>query len=480
MVFRLPALTAGDSVWRLPVSNAAVPTLLGVLFAGNRQHQTIQLSKLLAAEPAFALWVAVRAFPKRAPESVTELAEWFVQQPATTVLDCGGTEAGGDDTAAQLLTWSRLAEGSVLAARSAAAICAERAASGDCNGATASSEQAYFFALLSAALDWLCSSGSRISCDDCHNGLSCLPEWLLDFISDLKHPKAKPLVRVVAEACKRSPDIAGESKRRLDDVGSRWEHGDELSELTNVLPHVVTKLARLEQLETQFARQLETEKLASLYWLAYGASHEVNNPLANISTRAQTLLRDETDPERKRMLATINSQAFRAHEMINDLMLFANPPELVRGEVNANELLQEAIGEILPVADDQGTTISGHWNDDPHLIHVDREQLVVALQALLKNSLQAIGSGGRIDVSADWCDTSESPQATFQIVVADTGPGIPPDIRRHMFDPFFSGREAGRGLGMGLSKCWRIVQLHGGRIDVADGRRGGATFRIEL
>ena len=80
-----------------------------------------------------------------------------------------------------------------------------------------------------------------------------------------------------------------------------------------MLPHVVTRLQRLAQLESQFQETLEHEKLESLRQFAYGASHEINNPLANISTRAQTLLREETNPERRRKLATINAQAFRAH-----------------------------------------------------------------------------------------------------------------------------------------------------------------------
>ena len=76
--------------------------------------------------------------------------------------------------------------------------------------------------------------------------------------------------------------------------------------------------------------ELEQAKLDALKELAYGASHEINNPLANISARAQTLLRDEPDPERRRALEAIQQQALRAHEMISDLMLFARPPRLAR------------------------------------------------------------------------------------------------------------------------------------------------------
>ncbi|MEX0818839.1 MAG: histidine kinase dimerization/phospho-acceptor domain-containing protein, partial [Pirellulaceae bacterium] len=92
---------------------------------------------------------------------------------------------------------------------------------------------------------------------------------------------------------------------------------------TTALSRLVERLIRLKQLETDFDDALVREKLASMRELAYGASHEINNPLANISSRAQTLLDDESDPQRRRKLATINSQAFRAHEMIADMMLFA-------------------------------------------------------------------------------------------------------------------------------------------------------------
>jgi hypothetical protein len=97
-----------------------------------------------------------------------------------------------------------------------------------------------------------------------------------------------------------------------------------------LLPRLIRRLSRLDRLEREYSAELEREKLEALKELAYGASHEINNPLANISTRAQTLMREETDPERRRKLAVINAQAFRAHEMISDMMLFARPPMLER------------------------------------------------------------------------------------------------------------------------------------------------------
>lgn len=237
---------------------------------------------------------------------------------------------------------------------------------------------------------------------------------------------------------------------------------------------LVDRFSRLERLEREFDRVLLGDKLAALRELAYGASHEINNPLANISSRAQTLLRDETDPERRRKLATINSQAFRAYEMISDMMLFAKPPDLVRESVNLSKLIAQVVEEISGRADEQGTallvkgTIADCW------LNADPTHLSVALNALCRNSLEAIGAGGQITISLVNNDTA------VELRVADTGPGIPGEVQRHLFDPFYSGREAGRGLGFGLSKCWRIVELHGGTIEVSGNDGEHTCFTIRL
>jgi signal transduction histidine kinase len=246
--------------------------------------------------------------------------------------------------------------------------------------------------------------------------------------------------------------------------------------LAERLPDLAQKLARLAELESEFAAALEREKLAALKELAYGASHEINNPLANISTRAQALLRDETDPERRRKLATINSQAFRAHEMIADMMLFAKPPKLVREPVDVVQLVDTVLAELAPEARSQGTQLSRVSASETLTLSLDVAQIGVAVKALLTNALEALGSGGRVEVSVRALHGPSS----AEIVVSDNGPGISPEVRRHLFDPFYSGREAGRGLGFGLAKCWRIVTDHGGRIEVDSEPGKGARFTVSL
>ena len=223
---------------------------------------------------------------------------------------------------------------------------------------------------------------------------------------------------------------------------------------------------------------LERQKLDALKELAYGASHEINNPLANIAARAQTLLRDETHPERRRALEAIHHQALRAHEMIADLMLFARPPQLVLESVDLDELLRQVVKSLAEECADRQIEFVAELPDESVLILGDAEQITVALKAVCVNALEAIGRSGTVTITLRLEDFAGDVRAVIEI--ADTGPGISPEIREHIFDPFFSGREAGRGLGFGLSKCWRIVTEHGGEIVVSSAPVQGATFTIYL
>ena len=226
----------------------------------------------------------------------------------------------------------------------------------------------------------------------------------------------------------------------------------------------------------EFIAALEQAKLDAMKELAYGASHEINNPLANISARAQTLLRDEHDPDRRRALQAIDAQALRAHEMISDLMLFARPPQLRRDSVNLIDIVRQAIESRRDECTARAIALHFDDGDARTSVDADAEQLAVAVDALLRNAIEAVGSGGAIVASVENDDLRNH----VRIRIADDGPGISDEVRGHLFDPFYSGREAGRGLGFGLSKCWRIATLHGGTIEVESPDQGGAAFTITL
>ena len=98
----------------------------------------------------------------------------------------------------------------------------------------------------------------------------------------------------------------------------------------------------------------------------------------------------------------------------------------------------------------------------------DREQLAVAMSALIRNSLEALHMGGEIEFLITRTE-GEFGKSTACLTICDNGPGISSEVRKHLFDPFYSSREAGRGLGFGLSRVWRIAEQHGGSVEVASG-----------
>jgi hypothetical protein len=129
---------------------------------------------------------------------------------------------------------------------------------------------------------------------------------------------------------------------------------------------------------------------------------------------------------------------------------------------------------LRPVAAEHETALVCNPSAAPLQITADPIQLTVAIRALCQNALEALGSGGRVEVAV------ASAGGEARIAVSDDGPGILPDQRAHIFEPFYSARQAGRGIGMGLSKCWRIVTAHEGRIDVESRPGCGAVFTICL
>ncbi|MCH1438881.1 MAG: HAMP domain-containing histidine kinase [Rubripirellula sp.] len=239
----------------------------------------------------------------------------------------------------------------------------------------------------------------------------------------------------------------------------------------SVLQEFARSVQHQKFLESAFDFRLRGEKLAAIKQLAYGLSHEINNPLANISTRAEQLQRGESDPNRSATLQRIIDQVYRAHEMIADLMFYANPPELERQACLPRDLLAEVTETFKEESERQGIQLQIS-NDNSDTFHPEREiradatMLKEAIRVLIRNAIDAIGCQGTIVLSLQFdleCIT---------ITVADSGPGLSEQARKHAFDPYFSGREAGRGMGLGLCRAYRIAQLHEGDISLASGPSG--------
>lgn len=251
------------------------------------------------------------------------------------------------------------------------------------------------------------------------------------------------------------------------------EHGDDpdaIPALASSGDCMLQQLARMVQrqrsLERSFDARLHRSKMDALKQLAYGLSHEINNPLANISTRAQQLQRGEEDAGRMATLQRIVDQVYRAHEMISDLMFYANPATATRQRYDLNGIVLSVVAGFEEEAERQSIRLEVNTSGDPTMAVVDRQMIAEALRALIRNSVEAIGCQGTIVVSL------VHHPGQVMVHVADSGPGLSDQARQHAFDPYFSGREAGRGLGLGLCRAYRIARLHAGDVTLAGGPTG--------
>jgi signal transduction histidine kinase len=235
------------------------------------------------------------------------------------------------------------------------------------------------------------------------------------------------------------------------------------------------KFVRADESESCFQSALEAAKLEAMAEFAAGAGHEINNPLTVISGRAQLLLRDEADPERRRALALIVAQAMRVHEMIADMMLFARPPRPECQRVELGQLIDAVLLDVSARCASQDTAIRRTGQPGSIFVQADPVQLAVALRAVCQNAIEALGNGGHIEIGLE-----TGANRSVRVQIRDDGPGLKLEECAHLFDPFYSARQAGRGLGLGLSKAWRIATNHGGRIEVDSQPGLGATFTIVL
>jgi signal transduction histidine kinase len=455
--FRLPL--GGGTVWRL-----ASAFISGQDACADRPL----LAAAVSQDASLALWAILLGKSRDLPQftTVAGLAEWLSTQPSEhwpALESCDSSPASN-----QRDTWVDLAVRSLGVARLARELARSRGLNHDA---------AYFLGLVHLARRWFAASAESPA------GYEALPESLRDTLEMIAAGPPRDVLEP-RDCVARAIDLVDGRDWPPEVQPTREELAAEMAVFradwlcqtpSDVLTALWAKLDRLETLERDFEGTLEREKIESLKELAYGAGHEINNPLANISARAQTLLRVEPDPQRRRMLASINAQAFRAHEMIADMMLFARPPRAAHKPFDIVALARQVCEELREQACDQRTQMSLHASEQPVNVSGDRTQLGAALRSLCLNALEALVGGGRIEVAVQ----AAQPDGV-RIRVSDDGPGIASEIRPHVFDPFYSGREAGRGLGLGLSKCWRIVTMHGGHLAVSSRDPRGAEFTVTL
>jgi signal transduction histidine kinase len=239
---------------------------------------------------------------------------------------------------------------------------------------------------------------------------------------------------------------------------------------------------------------IRSERLASLGTLVAGVAHEINNPLGIIAGYAEALLERAGDPALARVatfedfpeyLRTIHHEIFRCKGILQSLLEFARPSGGTFREIDVNELVKEVLLLLQHRTARLQHRIDLRLTRELPKIHADAGNLRQVVMNLLLNAISFTPEGGTITITTE-ADAGAARAAgadgasRVRLCVRDTGAGIAPELAGKIFDPFFTTKAVGDGTGLGLTICHRIVEEHGGSIDVESAPGAGAAFVITL
>lgn len=296
------------------------------------------------------------------------------------------------------------------------------------------------------------------------------------------------MIRLVDRRIARLTDAM--ARVEAGDLGVRAVRGgpDELGRLAENFNRMVDRLrAAREEIESYHRQRLaRAERLASLGELAASLAHEIKNPLAGIAG-AVRVMADElpaTD-QRKEIMEEILDQVHRLDKTVRDLLAFARPPAPDVAPCNIHQVLDRVLGLLARDPTAHGVRIDRAYGAALPPVDADGKQLGQVFLNLLLNAAQAMPGGGRITVLTALREAAGKEHPAFaanghvvEVRIADTGPGIPADVASKVFTPFFTTKP--RGAGLGLAICRRIVEDHGGTIEVESPPGQGASFRVVL
>jgi signal transduction histidine kinase len=230
----------------------------------------------------------------------------------------------------------------------------------------------------------------------------------------------------------------------------------------------------LVQAREDFATAVRDAKLDGLAEFAAGAGHEINNPLAVIATNVQLLQSEEDDEHRLIRYEAVLRQTRRIHDILTGTRQFARPPHPAPAFVVPASWVPAVVNDLQPLASARGVML--HLPDVGEVVRVwaDASHLRAIMLALGRNAVEAAGPGGWARISLD------PSEECVRVVVEDSGPGPLPAAVPHLFDPFYCGRDAGRGRGLGLSVAWRLAKQNAGDVQFERVANGPTRFVLTL
>jgi two-component system sensor histidine kinase HydH len=233
---------------------------------------------------------------------------------------------------------------------------------------------------------------------------------------------------------------------------------------------------RREQIDLE-RRTRMAEKLAAVGTLSAGLAHEIRNPLNAANLQLELLQRRLSrrgldDDDLLEPAKLVRGEIERLSRLVEDFLSFARPSDLMRRTMDLRILVQEVAELERPDAVRAGIDLTLDLPDEPIELKVDREKLLQVLFNMLRNAMEALDGGGAVSIAV------HEDGAGGHIIVSDDGPGIPDELAARLFEPFFSTKSMGTGLGMAI--CHSLVTQHGGEIRIESAPSGGARFDIVL
>jgi nitrogen fixation negative regulator NifL len=302
------------------------------------------------------------------------------------------------------------------------------------------------------------------------------------------HPDDAPAISALFFGGQQTPGFTASAEyryrhadgswRMLEAVGSNLLHHPSVAGII-VNARDITERKRDEAMQKRLREQLShSEKLAAMSQLLAGVAHELNNPLSVVIGHTALLARTADSAVGARA-GKIGRAAERCGRIVKNFLALARqyPPE--RTSVNLNQTVRDALEVMAYALRVDNVQVVTELAEDLPGLSADGHQLQQVLVNLVTNAHQAMRG-----VDGSRCLTvrsgSDPATACVWLEVADTGPGIAPEVQARLFEPFFTTKPVGQGTGLGLSICRGILEAHGGHITVDGGFGHGATFRLEL
>ncbi len=280
---------------------------------------------------------------------------------------------------------------------------------------------------------------------------------------------SRPLQRITLTAVEVAKGAYGtevDLRKSNDEIGLLASSFNEMSR------KMASDIDELQRLNEQLTR---AEKLAAMGTLAAGVAHEVNNPLASISSLVQMMRSQEGHSvETRERLNLISAQIDRIKQVTQDMTNFARSRPAARSEVDVNNVIRTALRLSSFDKAFQDLDVNTELGEGLPAVFADEDQLQQVFLNLLLNARDAMADGGSLSITT----TLEAGHIRVEII--DSGIGIDTEAAAQIFDPFYTTKPAGKGTGLGLAVCYGIVTAHGGRIDVAANSPSGTRFMVFL